>query len=179
MRSLVSLSPFGELRRVAEMMDRTFTPVDNEARLQPAFNVPLDIWEKDGNIIIKAAAPGVKAQDLDLTIEDGVLTLSGEVRNEHEEKQNEGRVYQREFRYGRFSRSIRLPDDVDEEQIDAELSDGFVMVTIPRKQLPQTQPRRLQVRSSQTKAIDANKGPAGEEKTAQENSEAKNATAKR
>ena len=148
MRSLVTLNPFSELRRVAEMMDRNFAPFESENRLQSSFTVPIDVWEKDGSIVIKAAAPGIKPEDLDVTLEDNVLTISGEVRNEHEEKQNEGRVYQREFRYGRFSRSLRLPEDVDEESIDAELTDGFVLITVPRKQLPQSQPRKLQVRSA-------------------------------
>lgn len=163
-RSLVSLSPFTELRRVADMMDRVFEPAGDSSlfneRMGGGFSVPVDIWEKDNKIMVKAAAPGVKPEDLDVTVEESVLTISGEIRNAHEETQNESKVYHREFRYGRFSRSVRLPEDIDVDAIDAEFNNGFVTVTIPKKIQPTAQPKRLQVRDTsgeaETKSIGAN-----------------------
>jgi HSP20 family protein len=150
MRTLVNINPLSELRHMAELVDRAFAPLETEQARTALFNVPFDIWERDNRIMIKAAAPGIKPEDLDVTLHEGVLTISGEIRNEHEDTQNESKVYQREFRYGRFTRSLRLPEDIDEGAIDAELKDGFVLVTVPRKQLPESQPRRLEVRHNAT-----------------------------
>lgn len=170
MKTLVSLNPFSDMRRMVELMDRAFTPFDSELnRWTTGFNVPLDIWEKEGNIMVKAAAPGIKPEDLDVTFDEGVLTISGEIRNEHEDLQTEGRVYQRETRYGKFSRSVRLPEDVDDQAIDAELKDGFILVSIPRKQLPLAQPKRVEIRSAASagpKAIDAQAKPAQDKEKA-------------
>jgi HSP20 family protein len=103
---------------------------------------PVDIYEtKDGALVVKAELPGLKREDIDVTVEDNILTIRGERRSEHEDRA--GRVHRRERSYGEFSRSFTLPADIDAEQIRAEYRDGTLTVTLPRK--PEARPRQIPV----------------------------------
>lgn len=91
-----------------------------------------DIRETDGEYLISAELPAVKKEDVRITLDNGVLTLSGERRHEKERKdENEIRV---ESLYGAFSRSFSLPDDVDTKAIRAESRDGVLRIHVPRKE---------------------------------------------
>jgi HSP20 family protein len=105
----------------------------------------MDIYEEDGSLKIRAACAGVKSEDLKLSIDDHVLTLSGEVRDEHASKPG-SHVYHRETFVGKFSRSVRLPENVDEDNIDAEMRDGCVIITLPRREQRPQNRRELQIR---------------------------------
>ena len=116
---------------------------------QPAVaSLPLDITEHDGKLFVRAAVPGVDPSELDIQIEKNVLTIRGESR--HENESNEAKVYRREVSYGAFARSIRLPEGLDLENVDAGFKNGIVTVTLPR--LPEEKPKSLKVnvRSSET-----------------------------
>lgn len=88
----------------------------------------IDMHQDDDSYEITAEVPGVSEEDLDLHIEDGVLTLSGEKRSERDDQE---RGYC-ERSYGRFQRSIALPSNADEENCSAEFRDGVVRITIPK-----------------------------------------------
>lgn len=88
----------------------------------------LEVHQTEHSLEITAELPGVRQEDIDLHIEDGVLTLSGEKRSERTDQQ---RGYS-ERTYGRFERSIALPSNVDEEACKAEFRDGVLTVTLPR-----------------------------------------------
>ena len=87
----------------------------------------LEIEQKDDQIRVVAELPGVKEDDIDLTVEDGMLTLSGEKRSERKE---EGGYSERS--YGRFERRVSLPSNIDEDKCSADFSDGVLTITIPR-----------------------------------------------
>lgn len=88
----------------------------------------LEVHQSDDKLEITAELPGVRQEDIDLHIEDGVLTLSGEKRTERTDQQ---RGYS-ERSYGRFERAIALPSNVDEEACKAEFKDGVLTITLPR-----------------------------------------------
>jgi len=88
----------------------------------------LELHQSDDKLEITAELPGVRQEDIDLHVEDGVLTLSGEKRSERSDEQ---RGYS-ERSYGRFERSIALPANVDEEACQAEFKDGVLTITLPR-----------------------------------------------
>jgi len=88
----------------------------------------LEVHQSDDKLEITAELPGVRQEDIDLHIEDGVLTLSGEKRSERTDQQ---RGYS-ERSYGRFERAIALPSNVDEEACKAEFKDGVLTITLPR-----------------------------------------------
>lgn len=102
--------PFNEVSSLRRAMDRLLeesfvrTPATGRGGTD---GFDLDVMEQEGNIVVKAALPGVKPEDINISVEKGILTIDGETREEHE--QGEGRYYHRERRFGRFSRQITLP----------------------------------------------------------------------
>jgi len=106
--------------------------------------VPIvDVSENDAAYLIKGEIPGVKKDDVKVTIEDGMLTMRGERKQEKEDK---GEKYHRiERSYGSFVRSFRLPEDADETGIKAEFKDGLISVTLPKTEKAKSKPKEIEV----------------------------------
>jgi HSP20 family protein len=105
----------------------------------------IDVVTEDGDLVIKAELPGVKQEDVDITLQDNVLTVRGERKAEQEEER--GGYYVRERRYGSFSRSLTVPEGVDESKIHARYENGVLEVTV--KGAAQVQePKRIQLEGS-------------------------------
>jgi HSP20 family protein len=90
----------------------------------------VDITETDTAYVIKGEIPGVNKEDIKVNIENGMITMSGERKQEKEEKNK--KFHRIERSYGSFMRSFRLPDNVDESAIKAEVKDGMLSVTMPK-----------------------------------------------
>lgn len=127
-KSIARINPIDEMRQMAEMMDRLFAAPANPT--ESARVAPMDVLEKDGKLVIRAALPGVAPEDIKVNFEDGVLTVEGECKQD--ETTEDTRVYRRECLYGKFTRSIRLTDDLNLDEIDAEFKNGIVLITIPK-----------------------------------------------
>ena len=134
--SLVKWDPFVELEDVSKQLNRIFNkfPARNEASrelLTMADWAPnVDITETDTAYLIKGEIPGVNKEDIKVNIENGMITMSGDRKQEKEEK---GKKFHRiERSYGSFMRSFRLPDNVDESAVKAEVKDGMLNVTLPK-----------------------------------------------
>ena len=99
------------------------------------------VWEDAGKAYIEVELPGVKTEDVDITVHNGVLQISGQRKApEHERKYAvNDRVY------GQFGRAIPLPEDVDTESINAQLADGVLHVVLTKK--PEAQPKKISIRS--------------------------------
>lgn len=103
-----------------------------------------DITETDKEYLIKAELPEVKKEDVKITLEEGVITISGERRKEQEFKNaNEIRV---ESSYGSFSRSFALPDNIDAKSITAESKDGVLKVHVPKTTVAKPEVRKIEVK---------------------------------
>ena len=102
----------------------------------------IDVVTEDGNLVIRAELPGVKQEDVDITLHNNVLTISGERKAEQEEER--GGYYVRERRYGSFSRSLTIPEGVDESKIHARYENGVLEVTVEGAAEVQ-EPRRIQI----------------------------------
>lgn len=146
MKTLVKYDPFTQLERTHSLLDEMFAnawkPFNAPFQDQTLF-LPLDIWEKDGQFKVKAAVTGISPSDVSITVEDGVLTVSGE--SKMDEEVNEARVYRRECTFGRVTRSVRLPDHVDPETGEASFENGFVTVNFSVR--PAAQPRVIEVKT--------------------------------
>ena len=118
---------------LARFLDRDlFAPLfgEPEAWVTTSFVPAVDIREKADAYIIEAEVPGIKKEDIKIDLKDGVLTISGERKYEHTEKEpNFTRV---ERSYGAFCRSFDLPDHVLDDKIDAAIKDGILTVTLPK-----------------------------------------------
>jgi HSP20 family protein len=105
----------------------------------------IDVVTEDGDLVIRAELPGVKQEDVDITLQDNVLTVSGERKAEQEEER--GGYYVRERRYGSFSRSLSVPEGVDESKIHARYENGVLEVTVEGAAQVQ-EPKRIQIEGS-------------------------------
>jgi len=138
MNAITRWDPFKELdelnKRLSMMYGRA--PVRKDSEKEEAMTVaewaPLvDILEEDKEYLIKAELPEVKREDVKVTVEEGVLTVSGERKFEKEEK---GKKYHRvERAYGRYARSFTLPQELDEAKAEAKFRDGVLELTLPKK----------------------------------------------
>lgn len=102
----------------------------------------VDITETENEYHVVADLPGVKKEDLDVSIHDGVLTINAETKYEKEDRE-EGRLLRQERRYGKFVRSMRLGADVDPEKIKAEYKDGVLDLHLPKHE--QVKPKKIDV----------------------------------
>jgi HSP20 family protein len=105
----------------------------------------IEVFRRGNEIVVRADLPGVAPDDVEIDVEDGMLAISGE-RRETREDQQEGR-YHSERIYGEFSRSITLPDGVDEDQIRARFDNGVLEVIIPLSEQQRQRGRRVQIQS--------------------------------
>lgn len=136
--NLVKWDPFKELEDVSNRLNRIFgqpparTEPGNEMLSMPDWAPSVDISETDTAYLVKAEIPGVKKEDVKVTIQDGMLTIQGERKQEKEEK---GKKFHRIERcYGSFMRSFRVPDDADEGKVKAEFKDGMLNVTLNKSE---------------------------------------------
>lgn len=115
--------------------------VPGEALARSEWLPPVDISENERAYRIDVEIPAVAADNVDVSVKDGVLTVSGERKGESES--SEGKRHRVERRWGRFSRSFRLPENVDEQSIEAHAKDGVLYLTIAKKE--KAQARRIEV----------------------------------
>lgn len=146
--NLTRFDPFGELEQVSARLNRFFnqplarTLGDDDGFTLSNWTPALDVQETDGEYLIKADLPDVKKEDVHVEIEDGVLNLSGERRQEKDEK---GRKFHRiERAYGRFERRMSLPMEVDAQKVAAEFKDGVLKVHLPKS--PVARPQSIAVK---------------------------------
>jgi HSP20 family protein len=102
-----------------------------------------DVSETEAEYLIKADLPEVRKEDVSITVQDGVLTLSGERRQEIR-AENE-KVHRVERAYGSFARRFALPENADEQSIRAESRDGVILIHIPKQKVVQPQPRQIEI----------------------------------
>ena len=102
-----------------------------------------DVSETDGEYLIKAELPEVRKEDVSITVQDGVLTLAGERKQEKVEEQE--KLHRIERFYGSFARRFALPENADEQGIRAESRDGVIVIHIPKQRVVEPQPRQIQI----------------------------------
>lgn len=127
---------FGLRREIDRLFDDTF------ARDGSSWTPAVDIKETDNEIRLELELPGLRPEDVDITAENGLLTIRGEKRAERKEGE-ESRYQVVERTYGTFMRTFQLPQGVDEEQIRGDFESGVLCLHIPKAALPQ--PKRIQI----------------------------------
>ena len=105
------------------------------------WSIALDVAENDDAYLIQATVPGINPDNLEITLEDGVLTLKGEILRDEEVE--DVKYHLRERRYGSFSRSIRFPVAVNGDAVDATYSNGILSLNIPKAEA--VKPKRITI----------------------------------
>jgi HSP20 family protein len=102
----------------------------------------LDVVERDNEFIVKAEMPGMKKDDIEVSLENGVLTITAETKSETEEKEGD-RVIRQERRYGKYLRSLRLGKEIDEKKVKASYKDGILELVLPKAE--EVKPKKIAV----------------------------------
>ena len=147
--AIVRWEPFRDLQAVQDRLNRVFDEAfrgaprgsDDDWALGGQWAPSVDIYENDGNLVLKAELPGIEPKDVDVRVENNVLTLRGERKFESEVKRD--KYHRVERSYGTFSRSFTLPNVVDTDKIKAEYKDGVLQVTLPQRE--EAKPKQIQV----------------------------------
>ena len=140
-----SFTPFGMMRRFADEMDRMFDdfgfPTTGFGRASmDRFSPQLDIFEREGKLVVRADLPGMTKDDINVDISEEAIVIEGERKYEHE--QNEGGVYRSERSYGRFHREIPLPEGVKTDNATATFRNGVLEISI---EVPKTAKNRRRI----------------------------------
>lgn len=144
--ALTRWDPAADFAAMRTMMDRLFEqpfprlPFRNGEELGAA-SLSLDVVETGDTYVIKAAVPGVEPKDVDISVDEDVLTIRGEF-NKREES-NEDNYLRREIRYGSFQRQLRLPPTVEPEKAEATFENGMLTLSLPKK--PEARARSIKI----------------------------------
>lgn len=148
MSNIIRWQPMSDLVSLRDAMDRLFEDsfVTPRKWLSPLdLSEPsLDVYETGNDIVVKAALPGIKPEDVDITLTGEMLTITGETKEETE--QNDKTYIRRERRYGSFSRSVALPEGLDGDKADAKFENGVLTLSIPKSE--QLKPKKIQVKTN-------------------------------
>lgn len=151
--NLVTYDPFRELRALQDEVNRvfssTFSRTGETELMRGAWSPNVDIFENKDQIVLEVELPGMKPEDVDISIENNVLTIHGERKFE---KKDEGDNYHRiERSYGAFTRSFTLPPTVSSENVDATFDNGILRLTLAKRE--EAKPKKIEIKA--TKQIDA------------------------
>ena len=135
-------SPALGLRRE---IDRLFEDTFGRDSARAGWSPAVDVREDSTEICLEVELPGIKPSDVEVTSENGILTIRGDKQSTSREN-NEGRYHVTERSYGSFTRSFQLPNGIDERRIEAEFTDGLLLIHVPKAALAQA--RRIEIKNS-------------------------------
>ena len=144
--AVVRWDPFRDLSMIQDRMNRLFEDAGrgwrtDEPTATTTWSPAVDIFETEGEIVVKAELPGMERKDITLNLEKNVLALKGERRFEKETKDDN--YHRIERSYGTFSRAFSIPATVDEEKIRADYKDGVLKIVLPNKE--QSKPKQIRI----------------------------------
>lgn len=144
--AIVRWEPFRDLLTTQKELDRlfreAFTPGFGEGEISTrTWAPPVDIFENENNIVLKAELPGVDPKDVEVRVEDNTLYLKGERKFAKETK--EENYHRVERSYGSFARSFSLPNSIDADKVAAEYKDGLLTLTLPKRE--ETKPKTIKI----------------------------------
>lgn len=145
MNTIVRWNPFREMAAMQSAMDRLFDETWRGVRPTAAGNtLALDVFETDQAYVLFTTLPGVNPEDIHVSMEDDVLTITGEVPQPTFDDKDNARTLMLERSFGKFTRSVRVGMPVDGDKIEAAYENGILKLTLPKT--PQAQPKVIPVR---------------------------------
>lgn len=134
----------------SRVVNSLFEPSSNASGVAQRWLPAMDLVERDDHFVLKADLPGLSEEDVAIEVQDNVLTLSGERKGEHERK--ERGFYRLERSFGKFSRTLTLPEGIDPDGIEAKFENGVLEVSIPKPE--ERKPRRITIGNNGHGAIE-------------------------
>jgi HSP20 family protein len=144
--AIVRWEPFRDLVTTQDRFNRLFNDTlarafGNEEPSSRAWMPPVDIYETDDKLVLKAELPGINPNDVEVRVEDNTLYLKGERKFEKEVK--EENLHRVERSYGSFSRTFALPGSIDADKVQAEYKDGVLTLTMPKRE--EAKPKTIKI----------------------------------
>ena len=143
--TLTNWPSFGRLSDLRDEIDRLFesplSELTRPSQLLSGWTPALDVYENKDNFVVKAELPGMKKEDIEVSLHDGSLSISGERKTES--KHEEGEVYRAERFFGRFQRTVTLPTTVAADKVKAAYNDGVLTITLPKTE--EAKPKKIDV----------------------------------
>lgn len=137
---------FGPLFNLRDELDRLFagpfTDLARSSQFASVWNPAIDLFEDKDNLIVKAELPGLKKEEIEVSLDDGALSISGERKNEP--KLEDAETCRAERFTGRFQRTFTLPAEVKTDQVQAQYQDGILTVTLPKTEL--AKPKQIEIK---------------------------------
>lgn len=151
---LTRYDPFRDMFALHNLVNRVIDEAFNgstSSSMSYEWGFPMDVIETADHYLVKAALPGLKSDDLEITYNQGTLSIKGEVRDETEkegeDQKKDTRYHIRERRFGTFQRSVTLPVTINADAIEASYEDGVLTLKLPKSD--EVKPKRIPVRSGQ------------------------------
>ena len=144
MTLITRINPFRELAGFLENFADVSTATDNQQAFG-SFVPAVDVYEDEHSLTLKLEVPGLNEEDINVTLENNTLTVSGERKFEKEEK--EENFHRIERRYGSFTRTIRLPNTVDSEKVEAGYDKGVLKITLAKR--AEAEPKTIKIASAE------------------------------
>lgn len=144
LRPRVGLRPLRSAWDLQDEFSRFFDDFGNSSGgVEERFTPPIDIQETDDAYIVEVDVPGMKKEDVQIEVNDDVLTIKGERKNGHEEKRED--YHRIERQYGSFRRTVTVPGGFQYDAVSAKFEDGVLRVTLPKRE--DAKPRRIEVKA--------------------------------
>ena len=149
--AIVRWDPFREMTTFQEQFDRLWRGA-SEGRRSESWLPAVDVFDTQGAVVLKAELAGMDPADIQIEVEDNVLTIKGE--RKFAEKIDDERYYRVERRYGSFQRSLALPQGVKADDVSAQYEDGVLEVRVPKAELEK--PKKIEVKATK-RVVEAKK----------------------
>jgi len=138
--------PFKDLfdlqKEINRLFETSFSRLPQRFISEESFAPAIDLYEDENEYVVEAELPGLKQDEIKVSVEDDILTISGEKKREKEVK--EGNLYRSERFYGKFERQIVLPQNTEKDNIKASYKNGVLKVVIPKKE--EAKPKRVDIK---------------------------------
>ncbi|SPE55366.1 Heat shock protein Hsp20 [Verrucomicrobia bacterium] len=146
---LATWAGFGRLSSLRDEIDRLFeaplSELAHTTQLLSGWTPALDVFEDKDNLVVRVELPGMKREDIDVSLHDGTLSISGERKSDN--KYEDAEVFRTERFFGRFQRSVSLPTPVASDKVKAQYTDGVLTITLPKTE--EAKPKQIEVSVSQ------------------------------
>lgn len=147
--TMMRWEPFRDMISLRNAMDRLFEDsFVRPSRLWPEMgmgesSLEIDMYQTDNDVVVKAAIPGMKSEEVDISLTGDLLTIKGDYKEEEEVKEKD--YFRKERRYGSFHRSIRIPVPVNDSKADAIFEDGILTLTLPK--VEEVKPKQIKAKT--------------------------------